>query len=184
MASPWKFLSRLVSPRREPKQDNDAKPDASATAVPTEELLEQTLDDAARASGIKPPHLHSVDDASRPIFAEEAPSETNDPADSLGADVATVSSSPYADDVNTPVRTARNAARSEAEGKSVAPTRRIRDKQMKSDFVTAPANRDLPAASNDVMSLEEDIRVLRGQLMRKLQMQNAQLKRMLERFER
>ena len=50
------------------------------------------------------------------------------------------------------------------------------------------ASKALPAvvaASDDeATSLDDEIRVLRGQLVRKLRLQNAQLKKMLERFER
>jgi hypothetical protein len=38
--------------------------------------------------------------------------------------------------------------------------------------------------SDDAISLDGEIRLLRDQLARKLRLQNAQLKRMLDRFER
>ncbi|PKA45019.1 hypothetical protein CWR43_04200 [Rhizobium sullae] len=47
-----------------------------------------------------------------------------------------------------------------------------------------PPSPDAPAVSDDAISLDEEIRLLRDQLARKLQPQNAQLKRMLARFER
>jgi hypothetical protein len=46
MASPWKFLSRLMPRRREPKQDAevaDVKPDVLALSGPVETVAEQSL---------------------------------------------------------------------------------------------------------------------------------------------
>jgi predicted nucleic acid-binding Zn ribbon protein len=45
-----------------------------------------------------------------------------------------------------------------------------------------PPARSIP--SNKTLSLDDEIRVLRGQLAKKLRLQNAQLRKMLERFER
>jgi hypothetical protein len=42
-------------------------------------------------------------------------------------------------------------------------------------------DRSIP--SNDTLSLDDEIRFLRGQLVEKLRLQNAQLRKMLERFE-
>lgn len=42
----------------------------------------------------------------------------------------------------------------------------------------------LKASHADKIALDEEIRVLRGELARKLKLQNAQLRTMLERFER
>lgn len=50
--------------------------------------------------------------------------------------------------------------------------------------VVPQSSADVPTVSDDTVSLDEEIRVLRQQLAKKLQQQNAQLKRMLERFER
>lgn len=47
MASPWKFLVRLVSPRRLEKQDGgaikDGKPDVAAMAEPTETPVKENV---------------------------------------------------------------------------------------------------------------------------------------------
>jgi hypothetical protein len=55
MASPWKFLARLVSPRRQPKHDDSAieavKPDVLAIAGPTETTVEESLHIADRPAG-------------------------------------------------------------------------------------------------------------------------------------
>jgi hypothetical protein len=47
-----------------------------------------------------------------------------------------------------------------------------------------PPSPAAPTVPNDTISLDEEIKPLRNQLARKLQLQNAQLERMLERFER
>lgn len=49
---------------------------------------------------------------------------------------------------------------------------------------TAPFPPDQSSPSDDPLSLGDEIRVLRGQLAEKLRLQNAQLSKMLERFER
>jgi hypothetical protein len=43
---------------------------------------------------------------------------------------------------------------------------------------------DVSIPSDDTLSLDDEIRLLRGQLVGKLRLQNAQLRKMLERFER
>jgi hypothetical protein len=50
--------------------------------------------------------------------------------------------------------------------------------------VVLPPSQTISAASEDAINLDEEIRLLRDQLARKLQIQNTQLKRMLQRFER
>ncbi|CAN7550107.1 hypothetical protein LJR255_003911 [Pararhizobium sp. LjRoot255] len=55
-------------------------------------------------------------------------------------------------------------------------------KAEKAEVVPQPSP-GVPTVSDDAISLDEEIRLLRDQLARKLQLQNAQLKRMLERFE-
>jgi hypothetical protein len=49
---------------------------------------------------------------------------------------------------------------------------------------TAPVPPDQSSPSDDPLSLDDEIRVLRGQLAEKLRLQNAQLRKMFERFER
>ncbi|NEJ72862.1 hypothetical protein GR197_20360 [Rhizobium phaseoli] len=128
MASPWKFLARLISPGREQKKENgstsEATPDASATA---------SLADAVAGEGV------NGDDR------------------------------PASDEINHHDQAVAVAAQ-------VAPhIQRSRGKK---------AGAISHVSHADEISLDEDIRVLRGQLARKLKLQNAQLRKMLERFER
>ncbi|AHF88087.1 hypothetical protein RLEG3_03095 (plasmid) [Rhizobium leguminosarum bv. trifolii WSM1689] len=50
--------------------------------------------------------------------------------------------------------------------------------------VVLSPSRAVSAASDDAINLDKEIALLRDQLARKLQIQNTQLKRMLQRFER
>lgn len=65
-------------------------------------------------------------------------------------------------------------------------TRKLRKRGKTAETIEAvpPPSPGVPTVSDDAISLDEEIRLLRNQLARKLQLQNAQLKRMLERFER
>ena len=55
MASPWKFLARLVSPRRQQGQENgsadDVTPDHSAIAKPAEISADKTLASTDQPAG-------------------------------------------------------------------------------------------------------------------------------------
>lgn len=57
MASPWKLLARLVSPRRQQRQEHgstdDVKPDASAIAKATDTAANNDLNAADRPAGEK-----------------------------------------------------------------------------------------------------------------------------------
>ncbi|WP_430246156.1 hypothetical protein [Neorhizobium sp. DAR64861/K0K2] len=78
---------------------------------------------------------------------------------------------PAAEDLEPPVE---GAARKQ----------RPRVKKPEPVVVTAQVSSGVDTASDETMSLDEEIKILRGQLAAKLQLQNAQLKKMLERFER
>ena len=189
MASPWKFLSRLVSPRRGQKQDNgtvdDAKPDVLAIAGPTGTLAEKSLNYADRPASTETPHRDPSDTASaEPAPADEAESEAYDRVGTVGADVAAVGGSASSDDTHIAVTTAHDAGETESVAEGAAPKQRSRGKNNNPAVVIAKVAPGVHAASNDTMSLDEEIRALRGQLAIKLQVQNAQLKKMLERFER
>ena len=155
MASPWKLLARLVSPRRQQRQEHgpadDVKPDLLAIAKPTETVVDNGLN-AADAPVDEKPVLH---DQSEAVPAAPDPGAA-------------------ARDVLKPSQTGEGATRKRStRGKKAAG----------GEAVPSPAP-TVPAVSDDAIRLDEEIRLLRDQLARKLQLQNAQLKRMLERFER
>jgi hypothetical protein len=71
------------------------------------------------------------------------------------------------------------------DGSEAAPAKRKRRTKTVEPVVAASkASLAVVAASDDEIGLDDEIRALRGQLVRKLRLQNAQLKKMLERFER
>lgn len=149
MASPWKFLSRLVSPRGQKGPASSAK-----------------LLDGGSLNPVEPPEA----DSSRPL----------DPADGSatphGAPVKAV------DHHQNTVKTDGSKVDDASEA---APAKRKRRTRTVEPVVAAlKASPDVVAASDDEISLDDEIRTLRGQLVRKLRQQNAQLKKMLERFER
>ncbi len=162
MASPWKFLSRLVPRRREPKQDDaevaDKKPDVLALSGPAEIVAEESLSDSSAAG--------EADDAAKNVVAavvagDRAPSDLPE---------TVLIPSPDATDLHLRVG-----------GKP----RKQMGRPRKSEPVDTPqVPPDVSIPSGDTLSLDDEIRVLRGQLAGKLRVQNAQLKKMLERFER
>ncbi|WP_163873454.1 hypothetical protein [Rhizobium laguerreae] len=186
MASPWKFLARLVSPRRQQKQEHgstdDVKPDVSAIAEPTETAANNELNAADRSADKKSAaHGRSAAVSADPDHAEEAASSADqttdvesatlekavDPASSNDAAIA-------AQDAPKPSRIDDGAARKRS---------RQAKKAEVVDVVSQPSPR-VGIISDDAIRLDGEIRLLRDQLARKLQLQNAQLRRMLERFER
>ncbi|MGO7428169.1 hypothetical protein ACCT09_52765, partial [Rhizobium ruizarguesonis] len=62
--------------------------------------------------------------------------------------------------------------------------RSMRRTKVEEIAVVLPPSRTVSATFEDAINLDEEIRLLRDQLARKLQIQNTQLKRMLQRFER
>lgn len=186
MASPWKFLSRLVSSRRGQKQadrtGDGAKLDVVAIARPAGTLAEESLNPAGRPADVEPaPRAPSDAASAQPVQADEAEVEAFSTADSVGADVAAVGGSTSSDD---PHPSANDAEELNPAVEGAARTRQSRHKKPKPAAVISQVSQGLHVASSDTMNLDEEIRVLRGQLASKLQLQNAQLKKMLERFER
>ncbi|MBY3003790.1 hypothetical protein [Rhizobium leguminosarum] len=187
MASPWKLLAGLVSRRRQQKQEHgstdDVKPDVSAMAEPTEAAANNRSKAADRAANEKPvtheqheavsvdPRRHAEEAANSADHTTDVESATLekavDPGLSNEADVA-AHSSPKA----LPV------------GEGPTRKRSRRSKKAKTIAVVLPPSPGVAAVSDDAVSLDGEIRLLRDQLATKLRLQNAQLKKMLDRFER
>jgi len=180
MASPWKLLARLVSPRRRQRQEYgstiDVKPDLLAIANPTEAAANDESDAIDRPADQKPVlQGYSSAVSVAPDRAEQASSvddttdvksssleKAADPASSNGADIA-------AHVAQKALQIDKGAARK-------------RSRQAKKAVDSQPSPRS-SIVSDDVISLDGEIRLLRDQLARKLRLQNAQLNRMLERFD-
>ncbi|MBY5474675.1 hypothetical protein GFM09_28505 [Rhizobium leguminosarum bv. viciae] len=185
MASPWKLLARLVSLRRKQGQEqgptDDVQPNVLAITKPTETSADNGLTVNApvdeepvaheQSEAVSADPDHSVDTASslygKADSEDSGPAQAADPA--LSDDAATV-----ARDAGTPLQTGEGATRKRRKlAKSAEPVEAV-----------LPPSPAAPAVLDDTISLDEEIKLLRDQLARKLRLQNAQLKRMLERFER
>ncbi|CAN7739908.1 hypothetical protein LJR245_006814 [Rhizobium leguminosarum] len=186
MASPWKLLAGLVSRRRQQKQEHgstdDVKPDVSAIPDPAETAADNRLKAADRAANEKP-FIHEEREAVSvdPHHAEEAVRSVDDTADVESATLEKAVDPALSNEADV---AARAAAKPSQIDESAA---RKRSRQAKKadvvDVDSQPSPR-LSIVSDDAISLDGEIRLLRGQLARKLRLQNAQLKRMLDRFER
>ncbi len=186
MASPWKLLARLVSPRRQQRQEHastyDVKPDLLAIANLTETAADNGLNTAAppvdakafteeQSQAVSADPDHSDETASsihRTADSEDArPAETADPALSDG-----------------PGAVAGEAPKPSQAGEGEKRKRRKLTKSPEPVEAVLSPSAAAPSVSDDTISLDEEIKLLRNQLVRKLQLQNAQLRRMLQRFER
>jgi hypothetical protein len=186
MASPWKLLAGLVSRRRQQKQEHgltdDAKPDVLAIAKPTETADNNELDGADRPADEKPVlHGHSAAVPADPDHSEETASVVDDTTDVESAKPVEASDRALSDEADTDAHAAPKAFRV-VEGQTRK--RGTRGMKAKTIRVVIPPSPSALTASDDAINLDEEIRLLRDQLARKLQMQNEQLRRMLERFGR
>ncbi|WP_027681796.1 hypothetical protein [Rhizobium leguminosarum] len=186
MAFPWELLARLVSPRRQQRQEHgstdDVKPDVLAIAKPTETAVKNELDATDRPADEKPVlHGHSAAVSVDPDRDEEVASSVDDATDVESATLDKAADPASSNEVDIAAHAAPEAFQV-PEGQTTK--RSMRGTKAKTIAVVLPPSPGVPTASDDALSLDEEIRLLRDQLARKLQMQNAQLKRMLERFER
>ena len=186
MASPWKLLARLVSPRREQKEQDGAADDVtsegSAVATPTETAADEGLDPTERLAVEQPQPRDQID----AILEGTGPAQetggrvqaTVDTESATGIETVQVALSDDADigagDASKPSRTSEDTPR----------RRNRRGKKAEAVEVVPQPSPVVATHSDDAISLDEEISLLRGQMITKLQLQNAQLKRMLERFER
>jgi hypothetical protein len=186
MASPWKLLARLVSPRRQQRQEHgstdDIKPDVLAIAKPTETAADNGLNAVDPPVDEKPVAYEQSEAVSAdPDHSEKTASGIHDTADIEDARSAEPADPALSDDAAT---VARHALKPSQTGEGATRKRSKRGKTAEPIEAVPPPSPGVPAVSDDAIRLDEEIRLLRDQLARKLQLQNAQLKRMLERFER
>ncbi|AUW47379.1 hypothetical protein [Rhizobium leguminosarum] len=184
MASPWKLLARLVSRRRQQKQEHsstdDVKPDVLAIAEPTETAAKNKLGATDRPTDETAVfHDHSAAVSVDPDHADEAASAIDVPADIEGARPEEAADPALSNEADIAAHAAPNAFRL---GEGQTRKRSTRGKKAKTIAVVLPRPPSVSTASDDAINLDEEIRLLRHQLAGKLRMQNAQLKRMLERF--
>ena len=187
MASPWKFLSRLVPRRREPKQDDaevaGGKPDVLALPGPAETAAEESPSvSSARAATELPPTDRSDPVSVEPPTIGGTVGEADDVPANVVADVVGSDLAP-SDLPDTAVIPSPDAVDLQRSGET-KPRKQMGRARKPKPVETAPVPPDQSSPSNDRLSLDDEIRVLRGQLAKKLPLQNAQLRKMLERFER
>ena len=186
MASPWKFLSRLMPRRREPKQDAevaDVTPNVLALSGPAETVAEESLaTSSALGDAELSPSAVSDPDLAEPTPLESAVSRADDGAGTVVADVV-VGDLPPSNLPDTVVIQSPDAASLQLRIES-KPRKRMGGarKPKLAEKTQVPSDRTIP--SDDTLSLDDEIRLLTGQLAEKLRLQNAQLRKMLERFER
>ena len=187
MASPWKFLSRLVPRRRESKQDDaevaGGKPDVLALPEPAETVAEQSLAaSSARADAEQPSSAVSDPVLVEPPTIGGAVGGADDMPANVVADVVAGDLAP-SDLPDTAVIPSPDAVDLQVRGENKPRKQMGRGRKPELvDTTQVPPARSIP--SDDTLSLDDEIRLLTGQLAEKLRLQNAQLRKMLERFER
>ncbi|WP_080578898.1 hypothetical protein [Sinorhizobium fredii] len=198
MKTPWKFLAQLASRRRSASvQENFIAPDTDPEVIESETENKSPLpfDKPTQASGT-PDHDSAVDRGS--MFSDQLESDPNPLQEmNLTADIQ---------EPGTPARS--ETKQSDAAGKRLGPQsqtsansqkkpeirRRERSKNARAEGVAQSAVATNEAETvqtsssgdtffNEVAILDEEIKELRRLLAQKLYLQNAQLKKMLERFD-
>ncbi|MGX9992604.1 hypothetical protein ACS4RR_026315 (plasmid) [Rhizobium sp. Z1P35] len=187
MASPWKFLARLVSQGREQKRENGSTEKVSPEALPssgsTETPAEDSLNSDGRPAGEElPRHGQPGAISLKPVHSEEAENDLHDKVDGEVAEIVEVADPATSGGTGIDVTAVHDAARIKRTVKVAPRKQRSRGKEAVAISNGSQASQILHAA--DEMNLDEEIRVLRGELAGRLKLQNAQLRKMLERFER
>lgn len=186
MASPWKLLARLMLPRRQQKQEHrsigDVKPDPVAIAKPTEQADNDGLTTAKSPADERFIRQDQLEPASAdPDRSDKTANGVDSATDSQDARLVVATDPGFSDDADKAARDARILSQP---GEGGVRKRGKRPKtEASSDGASYPSP-DVSAVNGGAISLDEEIRFLREQLARKLRLQNAQLKKMLERFER
>ncbi|MGO4135886.1 hypothetical protein ACEQ6A_15135 [Rhizobium brockwellii] len=186
MASPWKLLAGLVSRRRQQKQEHgstdNVKPDVSAIAEPTETATDNRPKAADRAANEKPvTNEQHKEVAVTSHHAEEAVSSVDDTADVEGATLEKAVDPALSNEADV---AGQPSPKELPVGEGPTRKHSRRSNKAKTTAVVLPPSPGATAVSDDAVSLDGEIGLLRDQLATKLRLQNAQLKRMLDRFER
>ncbi|MDI6028599.1 hypothetical protein QBK99_20705 [Corticibacterium sp. UT-5YL-CI-8] len=184
MASPWKFLARLMSPRLQKKQDDRAIKDVTAgglaIAAPTDAPAIESLHIADRPV---PEQSQPVDRADAVSTKPEQPDESrSNIQDVVTSDSRKLALAPAPDPVSPDDDIAGAKVENAAEVASAK--RKTRAEKDEAAVIVSQVSLAVPSVSDGMVNLDEEIAVLRTQLAGKLRLQNAQLKKMLARFER
>ncbi|RFB87540.1 hypothetical protein B5K11_26745 [Rhizobium leguminosarum bv. trifolii] len=186
MASPWKFLSRLISPGREQKRENASAdavtPEAFAVAGPTQTPAEESVNSANRPASEELTRHGQAGPISVGVHSEtETENGGRDKLDREDAKIVEAADPAMSGGAGIDI-TAGHAAAKVKRGIEVAP-RKQRSRGKEAVAIAKGSQVFQSVLVEDEIYLDEEIRLLRGQLVGKLKLQNAQLRKMLERFE-
>jgi hypothetical protein len=184
MASPWRFLARLTSGRREWKEPQDGLTDDMKSEEAATDNIPNSSD---RRVEVEPQAADQSDAAMTvPEHSAEAGSIVRGKFDLGSARLVDAAGPALADDTDFTATPTYNAPRfSSSKKRPRAKQKRSQEAGVvKSVEVFPQLPTSVPTFPDEVRSLEEEIRLLRDQLARKLQLQNSQLRMILERFER
>jgi hypothetical protein len=196
MKAPWKFLAQLTSRRSAKAQESAIGNDTDPKALESEVEHTPALPPNSPVSASPPAHDEDVsinepvasdkargdDDVAPalkpPIDAEEVQTPASLEADNPGAEARSlVPKSTNTKSLRKPrIKRGERGKRAKAQA-AVQSAAAAKDRRS----VQPPSSRDL--FFDEVAILDEEIKTLRIQLAQRLHLQNAQLKRMLERFE-
>ena len=176
MASPWNFLARLTRRRRErdEKQESatgDVTPEEVKSAEPISDEAGNTLDPQDRPEEAKPQPPETVETG---IIMPEPAEAGSDVLAKAGRKRA-VPAGPAGAAPVVPASKKKPGGK-QKRNKAYTAVKTVEAVPQRSESV--------PSFSDEVQSIEAEIGLLRHQLARKLQQQNAQLRTMLARFER
>ncbi len=181
MASPWKFLTRLVRPQRlekdDGKADRDSKPDVAQSQTTGEKDVEHADPPATETQVPADPSAQAI------IEPAQGDAKKRRARNKRGAN--TLKGEPVSEPMG-PTKMPREGVGPEravviAEPLLERRTRSIGVKSVTLVSTTLPAPR---SAADEIMRADEEIKQLRLELADKVRLQNLQLRKMLERFER
>lgn len=200
MKAPWKYLARLTSRRPSAEaQESSIGNDTAPKALESEEEHTSAPPPNSTA-GVSPPANDedlSVDQGSvasdkvkadddvtthalkPPIDAEEAQTTARHEADHSGAEASSLVPKSAASTKSQSKPRIKPRERGKRDSAQVAAQSAVAPKHHQS--LQPSSSREL--FFHEVATLDEEIKVLRTQLAQKLQLQNLQLKKMLERFD-
>nr|CAD6437915.1 hypothetical protein REQ54_04362 [Rhizobium sp. Q54] len=184
MASPLTFLRRLVSRGGARKQEADRVDDAQLDPGPTHTVSEEGLEVADRPAGLAPPYQDPSDAVSAETASvDETGAQIDGTVDGSRAFIPAVGGS-ASDRKGVAVTAAHDAMQAEPAAEGPARKQKAISKSNRPAVVGAQVFEGPRTPSDETIRLDEEIKVLRGQLAIRLKIQNAQLKKMLERFNR
>ncbi|MGH0348832.1 hypothetical protein [Sinorhizobium meliloti] len=199
MKTPWKFLAQLASRRPSAKaQQTSIGNDTDSRAFETEVERSSALPPSSTVAAGSPAHDEDVsvdqesvasdkaegdDDVAQalkpPIDAEEAQTTARHEADHSGAEASSLVPKSAASTKSQSKPRIKPRERGKRDSAQVAAQSAVAPKHHQS--LQPSSSREL--FFHEVATLDEEIKVLRTQLAQKLQLQNLQLKKMLERFD-